>query len=252
MDLDDHDRYIGLEPSEAMAVRKAVQQEEKDATARLRWYTRDYAADEMKIMGNAELNKLLDDFYGVAEQLNEKEPEENPPIERYQYEVPSGLPNNHTVPMEDTIHYYGQSVCKSPDPRFYWKHPFGCGCNQGSHSAAAKTTNLPNTSTAEACSHLWSRSKFLHGCESQERSPAVTSPFRTEVARNISFLSFETGFDYEETEGNESFLPVALSFPETAARKPEVLFNASQDDQSPVPSESETSFNIYDWVHEQL
>lgn len=131
MNPDEYDWVTGLEPPAVMAERKAVQQEEDDAKANLPWYMRDYEADEMELMGDTELDQLLDDFYGEpAGELKRKTPEGTSPVERYHHESPSGVPDSHSVSATDTIPYDGQSACKSRDPRLYWKHPFGCGCNQ--------------------------------------------------------------------------------------------------------------------------
>lgn len=241
-----------------MVERKAIRGKEYHAKASLPWYIRDYEADEMELMGDIELGQLLDDFYGEpAGELNEKAPRETPPFKQLRQELPSGFLYNHAAPIENSIPHDYQSVCKSLDPRLYLKHPFACGCNQVSRFIPAEITHAPSSSTTEAHSHPRSCAKFLHDAESQNKSPAVTSIVDAETTRKITAAELETSSKYEETECNKKFRPpIHCFYPETAenpaAPKITASFHANQESQSRVPSEPENSFNIQDWVHDQL
>lgn len=238
-----------------MAEREVAQQEEKDAKANLPWYTRDYEADEMNLMSDTELNQLLDDFYGEsAEKLSGKAPEKASPVERYRHKFQTGLLEKHAVSFEETIPYDSQTVCKSLDPRLYRKHPFGCGCNQGSHSSLVKIVNGHNTSTAEAHSYPRSCLTYLHDRDSQDRSSAVIPPSNTEPDKKKGSARLELNLEKEETERNEKISSAAPpvnseTAEDPATPKPEA---SSEIDQSSVPYEPEKNFNIRDWVHDQL
>ena len=256
---DESDWVTGLRPFEGMVERNVAQLTENNAKASLSWHIRAYEADKIELMGDSELEQVLDDFYGesAGEQNGKTLGESLPPAERYRRQLPNGLPDNHSVPVKNSVPYDGQSVCNFLDPRLYLKHPFGCGCNQGSRPAPAEITHVPSCSTTEARSHSWSYSQKTHSCRSQGKPPAVTAPFATKSAGIISSAGLEESFKYEETERTENFLPAAqYGFLETARNqavpKREAPFNTTQEHQSSAPSEPESIFNIQDWVHEQL
>lgn len=256
---DEYDWTTGLEMSEAMADREAAQKTKKNARASPPWYKRDYEAEEAEIMGDTELSLLLDDFYGkTAEKLDgEASGGSSGSIERNQPELPDVLGYDHAIPLENSISYLGRAVCVSLDPRVYLKHPWGCGCNQGSRSAPAEITRVPNRSTTEARAHPWGSSKYFHGCESPDESPAAIPPFKTEMAGRTSSATVETSFGFEDTKRNGNFLPAARSvYPERgrnpAPQKLKASFRTNLQYQSRLLSEPDNTFNINDWVHDQL
>ena len=244
--------------SEVMAQRKAAQQTKQNAKAGP-WYKRDYEAEEAEIMGDTELSLLLDDFYGkTAEKLDGKAPGGgSASFERNQQELPDVLRYDNAIPLENNISYIGRAVCVSPDPRVYLKHPWGCGCNQGSRSALAGITKVPNRSTTEARAHPWCCSKYFHSCEGPDESPAATPPSKTDMAGRTSSATLETSFGLKDTERNVNFLPAARSVYPARARNPaaqkvEASFRTNLQYRSPWLSEPDNTFNINDWVHDQL
>lgn len=251
VDSDEYGWATGVEPSEAMAEKKATQETKHDATTSLPWYVRDYEAEETNLIGGTELNQLLDDFYGeTAGKPDEKTPRKTSVlVERDRPELPSVLPYTHAILSKNSVPCNGRSVCASLDPTLYIKHPFSCGCNQGSRSAPAEITSMPSKSTTEARAHPWS-------CETQNKSPAGTPPFETEMAGRTSSARLETAFEYEDIERHGNFLPATRSVdPQTtrilAVQKPEASFDTNLQYQSPAPSEPDNTFNIHDWVHDQ-
>lgn len=256
---DEADWVTGLRPFEGVAERNAAQQTENIAKASLSWYKRDYEADQMELMGDSELNQVLDDFYDEsAGEPNGKIPGQSlPPAELYRPQLLNGMPDNHSVLVKNSVPYDVQSVCNSLDPRLYLKNPIGCGCNQGSRPAPAEITHVPSCSTTEARSQSWNYSESIQGCGRQGNSPALTATFETKPAEMISSAGLKESVECGETGRTENFLPVAqYAFLETArnraAPKREAPFVTTQEYQSSVPSERENTFNIQDWVHDQL
>lgn len=238
----EYDWATGNELSEVIAGRTAAQQTKHNARASPAWYTRDYEPEEAELMGDTELNQLLDDFYG---ETTAGEPDGKPPEET------SALWYKHAIPVNNSIPYIGRSGCVFLDPRVYVKHPWGCGCNQESQSAPAEITSVPAKSTAEAHAYPWGCSSSLPGCERQDKPHAETPLSKTEMAGRISSTSFATSFAYEDIGRDGKLLPPARPVhPETARNPTAHKVEASLD--TSLLSEPDNTFNISDWVHDQL
>lgn len=237
------ERTTGLKPLEVMAKRKRDQQEEDEGEANLPWYTRDYDSDELGLMGDTDLDKVLDAFYDEgAKDSERKGPEDNAPAKRRRREPQSRVPDIHVTAVEEFFPRNDPSVCKSLDPRVYWKHPLGCGCNNKiSHSASVETTTVSDNST-DYTSLFGAPSCYTETA----RSTAASDPRRR-----------HPGSIFEQVECNRKPPSAASSSITgttryTAAPSPMATYDLAPEHLSPVLYSRDAPYDLQDWNEEYL
>lgn len=231
-------RTTGLKPLEVGTKRKIDQQEEDEGEANLPWYTRDYDADELGLMGDIELDKVLNEFYDESTKDSKgKSPEDNIPAKRCRREPQSGVPDIQFTSVEETITHNDQLVCKSLDPRVYQKHPFGCRCNETSHPASVATTSVSDNPT-DYTSPFAVPSCYIQFVRSRPAGMVHPGSIFENAACNKKSLSAAS---YETGTAGDAAAPSAMGTHDLALKH-----------LSPVLYQRDSPYNLEAWNEEYL